>query len=79
MSTRCVREWPSFSTVTKRCGALPGLHNVRVYVLGADGAAKSTIYWKNLQSFWTAYFHNAGAVLEAYSVLREFPDSAHFR
>jgi hypothetical protein len=35
---------PSFSTVAGRCGTLPDLRKVRVYVLGADGAGKSDAY-----------------------------------
>jgi hypothetical protein len=64
---------PPFATVTKRCGGVPALQNVQGYVLGADGAGKSSAYWQSLQTFWKDYFHNAGAVLKAYSVLRELP------
>jgi hypothetical protein len=64
---------PSFAAVVNRCGALPALQNVQGYVLGADGAGKSSAYWQSLQTFWRVYFHNAGAVLQSYSVLRELP------
>jgi hypothetical protein len=63
---------PPFSAVAKRCGALPALQHVQVDVLGADGAGKSTTYWQSLQGFWETYFHNAGADLRSYSVLRDF-------
>jgi hypothetical protein len=64
---------PAFATVARRCGTLPALHSVHVYVLGADGAGKSSAYWHSLQRFWADYFHNAGAVLEDHTVLREMP------
>jgi hypothetical protein len=79
LNLESLRIVPSFSSVAKRCGALPDFHNVQVYFLGVDGAGRSTIYWESLQCFWTAYFHNAGAVLENYSVLRELPQIADFR
>jgi hypothetical protein len=79
LNLESLRIAPSFSDVAKRCGVLPELRNVHVYVLGADGAAKSSVYWESLQSFWEAYFHNSGAVFKSYSVLRELSDSAHFR
>lgn len=49
------------------------LHGIEVYALGVDGAGKSVAYWQSLQKFWTDYFHNAGAVVRSYSVLRELP------
>jgi hypothetical protein len=64
---------PSFATLAKRCGALPEFKSVRGYVLGADGANKSSAYWYSLQRFWNDYFHNSGGVLLDYSVLRELP------
>jgi hypothetical protein len=64
---------PSFAAVAKRCGTLPRLPNVQGYVLGADGAGKSSAYWQSLQKFWSDYLRNTGAVLENYSVLRELP------
>ena len=66
---------PSFATVTTRCGAIPRLRNVQSYVLGADGAGRSSAYWQSLQGFWKDYFQNAGAVLMSYSVLREIPQA----
>jgi hypothetical protein len=62
---------PSFSIEAKRCGAFPELYNVQVHVLGVDGTGKSGIYWQTLREFWGGYFHNAGAVIRSYSVLRE--------
>ena len=70
---------PSFSTVSKRCGALPDLHDVQVHILGVDGASKSTAYWQSLKKFWDGYFHNAGAVMRIYSILRELQTGAGLR
>jgi hypothetical protein len=64
---------PSFATMAKRCGTPSALQNVQGYVLGADGANKSSAYWESLKRFWTDYFQNAGAVLQSYSVLRQLP------
>jgi len=52
-------------------GAPAMLQGIEVYILGVDGAGKSTAYWQSLQKFWTEYFHRAGATLRRYSVLRE--------
>ena len=51
------------------------LQGVEVYVLGVDSAGKSVVYWTELRDFWTAYFRRAGAVVKAYSILREVPDN----
>lgn len=64
---------PPFATMATRCGIPPSLQNVRGYVLGVDGAGRSSVYWFSLQQFWKDYFQNAGAVLKSYSVLREMP------
>lgn len=64
---------PSFSSVRNRCGEIPSLHNIQVHVLGADGAGKSSAYWQSLQLFWKEYVRHAGAVLQAYSLLRSLP------
>jgi hypothetical protein len=52
---------------------LPDLHGVEVYALGVDGAGKDMRYWQTLRDFWTAYFTRTGAILRAYSVLRDPP------
>ena len=41
--------------------------------LGVDSAGKPTAYWQGLESFWTRYFHESGATLDSFSVLRELP------
>jgi hypothetical protein len=64
---------PPFAAAATRCGAIPRLRNVQSYVLGADGAGRSSAYWQSLQAFWKVYFQNAGAVLKSYSVLRKMP------
>jgi hypothetical protein len=63
----------SYETVATRCGPIPKLRGVQIYVLGADGAGRSSAYWLSLREFWRDYFQNAGAGLESYSVLRELP------
>jgi hypothetical protein len=50
---------------------LADLKGVQVYALGIDGAGKDFAYWRELQQFWVAYFHEAEAQVAAYSVLRE--------
>jgi hypothetical protein len=67
---------PSFDTASKHCGIVPRLKGVQAYVLGVDGAGKSSAYWQSLKGFWTDYFRNVGAVLMDYSVLRELPQAA---
>jgi hypothetical protein len=49
------------------------LARVQVYVLGVDGAGKSTYYWQALERFWKGYFRRSGASLNSFSVLRELP------
>jgi hypothetical protein len=48
-----------------------GLRNVRVYVLGVDGAQKDFAYWSALRGYWTEYFSQAGSQLVTYTVLRD--------
>jgi len=64
---------PSFPALAARCGTLPVLRNVHVYILGADGATKSTAYWHSLQMFWNGYFRNAEVAQLRYTVLRDLP------
>jgi hypothetical protein len=64
---------PSFATVAKRCCTVPRFKDVHGYVLGVDGAGKSSNYWRSLKGFWTEYFSDTGAILMEYSVLRELP------
>jgi hypothetical protein len=71
LNLESLRIVPSFPIVAKQCGTPPLLRDVQVHILGADGPGKSTAYWESLQSFWEEYFHNAGTVLQSYSVLRE--------
>jgi len=52
------------------------LKGVDVYALGVDGAGKSVAYWDSLRAFWSAYFRQTGAVLRAYSMMRELPQLA---
>jgi hypothetical protein len=66
---------PPFATFTTRCGAIPRLRNVQSYVLGVDGAGRSSAYWQSLQCFWKDYFQNTGSALKSYSVLREIPQA----
>jgi hypothetical protein len=70
---------PPFSIFAKRCGPLADLHNVQVLVLGVDGSGKSAVYWQSLKMFWEGYFHNAGAIMRIYSILRELQTSADLR
>jgi hypothetical protein len=66
---------PAFESVASRCGTIPALRNVHGYILGVDGAGRSSAYWESLRNFWHDYFHSAGAVLQSYSVLREMPQA----
>ena len=70
---------PSFATLTNRCGPLPDFRNVQIQILGADGAGKSSAYWKSMEKFWDGYFHNVGAVMRIYSILRELQTGADVR
>jgi hypothetical protein len=65
----------SLALLRKKSGMGPPamLQGVAVCVLGVDGAGKSAAYWQSLQTFWTEYFHHAGATVQQYSVLREVP------
>jgi len=51
------------------------LSGVNVYVLGVDAEGKSVAYWQSLRNFWVEYFRKTGAVLGAYSALRNIPES----
>jgi hypothetical protein len=50
------------------------LTGVDVDVLGADAAGRDAAAWARLRGFWTAYFHESGASVRAYSVLRNQVD-----
>jgi hypothetical protein len=62
---------PTFQVIANKCGELPSLRGVQVYVAGVDGIGKSMAYWQSLCSFRTVYLHKSGAILENFSVLRE--------
>jgi hypothetical protein len=61
----------AFQATANKCGKMPSLRDVQVYVAGADGAGKSMAYWQSLRNFWADYFYKAGAILEGFTVLRE--------
>jgi hypothetical protein len=69
---------PSYAALARRCGALPSLQNVHVYVLGADGSGRSDEYWRSLRAFWTDCFCYSGGVLQSYLILREFPKAPNY-
>ena len=52
LNLETTRIVPSFSTAASRCGTLPAFHDTQVYVLGADGAGRSSAYWRSLRNFW---------------------------
>lgn len=62
---------PPFPALAVRCGTLPDLRSVEVYVLGVDGAGRSTSQWQSVQIFWRGYFESTRAELKEYSALRE--------
>jgi hypothetical protein len=68
-----MRLVPPYRALAARSGAMPALRDVQVYVAGADAARESAAYWESLRRFWAAYFRNAGAELEKFTVLRELP------
>jgi hypothetical protein len=51
------------------------LQNVSVFILGANSARRSTLYWQSLREFWENYFQSVKADLKDYSVLRDLPYS----
>jgi hypothetical protein len=61
------------SLVGVRCAAFGHLANVKVYVVGVDGAARTAVYWQSLRIFWESCFRSEKADLEDYSVLRDLP------
>lgn len=65
---------PAFQAIANKCGEMPGLQHVQVYVAGADGAGKSMVYWQSLRSFWSDYLHKAEAILEGFTVLRDIEE-----
>ncbi len=66
------RTVPSFSVLEKKSRfPVAELRGVEVYAYGVDDAGKSIAYWQTLKVFWTEYFRRAGAMLRAYSVLRQ--------
>jgi hypothetical protein len=62
---------PAFQGIPNKCGEMPPLRNVQVYVAGVDGAGKSLAFWLSLRNFWTDYFHEAGAIPGSFTVLRD--------
>jgi len=50
------------------------LHQVEVYALGVDGAGQPTARWHDFERFWSSYFHDSGATVRAFSVLRSLPE-----
>ena len=62
---------PAFAAIANKCGKMPALPGVQLYVAGVDGVGKSTVYWQSLSSFWTEYLRNSGAFLAGFTVLRE--------
>jgi len=66
---------PSFLRQRNNFGLMPNFHEVDVFVLGADGAGKSSTYWRSLQMYWKNYLTATGAVLQTFSVLQELPVS----
>jgi hypothetical protein len=63
--------WPP-SLVTPQRSSIAELRDVKIFVLGADSAQRSIIYWQTLHEFWKNYFQSAKAHLTDYSVLRDF-------
>ena len=61
---------PTLAAATNRCGAIPVLQNVQIYIAGVDGAGRSAIHWQSLRTFWSEYLHAAGAALQSYAALR---------
>jgi hypothetical protein len=61
----------AFQATANKCGEMPSLRDVQVYVAGAAGAEKSIAHWQSLRKFWTDYLNNAGANLEGFLVVRE--------
>ncbi|MGA8087635.1 MAG: hypothetical protein WCA10_10030 [Terracidiphilus sp.] len=59
------------SLIRVRCEPIAYLKNVKVYVMGADGATRTAAYWQSLRIFWENYFRGEKADLKDYSVLRE--------
>jgi hypothetical protein len=51
-----------------------GLRDAEFYVLGVDGAGKSTTCWRALRQFWTDFLAVSGARLKGYSALRSPPE-----
>jgi len=67
---------PPFEVLKPRCGATPLLRNVRIAILGADGAGRSSAYWQSLNNFWLAYLESTRARVDEFSPLRVFSDTA---
>lgn len=58
----------------KAMGLIEDLSNVQAYVLGANSTSSGFVDAQGLQEFWRVYFHEAGASLRTYSVLRDMPN-----
>jgi nitric oxide reductase activation protein len=67
-----VRKTEALQQVAKS-HLIPNLHGVKVYALGVDASGRSVNYWQTLRDFWIAYFEQAGALVEDYSILRSIP------
>lgn len=64
---------PAFHRIANKCGEIPYLRDVQVYVAGADAAGKSIAYWQSLRNFWTEYIQKAGAITVGFTVLADSP------
>jgi hypothetical protein len=61
--------------VTAESSSSLELRDAKVFVLGADNAQQSIVYWQTLRTFWESYFQSVKADLRDYSVLRELSSS----
>ena len=64
-----MRLVPRLTGPSKRFGPIPHLRNVEGFVLGVDGAGKSSAYRQSLRRFWTDWM-----AVDSDSVLREAPE-----
>lgn len=70
-------RWQRASSVADRAerdGLVANLQGVNVYICAIQSPLHTFVEWTHLKTFWEAYFRQAGATLEVYSVFEDVPN-----
>jgi hypothetical protein len=56
----------------EKAGLIPDLKGVKVWALGVSSCGKDMRYWISLKRFWKEFFKKSGAILQSYSIDRQW-------